>query len=229
MADLSKELIRTAPQFVWGLVAILLLSAVLSLFFLCAVGDLIPGKWYIVPTGNTVSGYLYVDVSVSYIGALAVAVLLMGILQSLSKDDALTPIRKKITGEWTIFLNEQRMQAPAVFSIERKYKKLALQIRWPATEKYEAFDTDIYDIAINPRIDPNTLMYYSALTLIRKNDKETEMRQFFTKLSILRNGNDVMMSGAWYDIGPNADGPPGGSIRFERKSSRKPSDDITPS
>lgn len=227
MLDLVGTIIKRAPRHVWSVLLIVIASSLLASAILVGVGAY-DWRYFLGKSehliDNPVSGYIQYDVIVALLIALFLVSAIYWMVIEKSKEDELTPLRKRLVGKWWLEASNYKGKEAVEFQIDDEYKKLILIIDWPAGEKHEAFRKTVYDISLNPRIQPNTLMYFVALELVERAAADggtpgaVTHRQFFVKVDLNRKDNSINdLSGTWYELTSVTDDQPrSGSIRFTR-------------
>jgi hypothetical protein len=233
MTSMSVEDVRkvlgTEPARFWRFLLLVIVSLALTLLILVVAGSIVvtlgrdwfPNLW--VMEIQPLTGSLLANAVLSFLASavlLGILYLLFQIIGYQERDpleDALSPLRKALVGEWDIVAYQSRrrdneidnvalpLAPPAKIDIESILRKLNMRLTWPSFvapdgHRFEGEPETVYGISINLFSSPPNVSIYHEFK--DKNDSDAD-RRIFALLTMKRGADPKTISeleGEWYDL-----------------------------
>jgi hypothetical protein len=227
MADLGSVIVTRTPRPLWLAAGAVVLGFVMAAAFLLITKTVI-FKWSTYELDPGPGHPFGMSTEAAYAGAFAIGLVIASLLiwaavklVDEEGDDALTPLRKRLCGDWNVSATTAdgapEWHGVASFFIEPDLRKLAISMKLPQTEEHHGLDLQILDISLNPRVQPYTLNYYVQFELATLGSQTTKSRQdhqyIFVTTKYQFSQNTELLQGSWYELS----GLTTGMIKFERR------------
>lgn len=164
------------------------------------------------------------DIAIVHAVGLSVVLLITRLLLKWSDEDRFSPLRKKLVGKWSVAAvyrdktgNNQRYVSTATISLDR-IQKLCIALELNRDDHFSETTIEVHDIALNPRRNPSTLVYYAPVSRLRLSDNVTVTTRYFVMLEVMQSNGSIpaRMQGTWHELTGAHDVPKAGNITFDR-------------
>jgi hypothetical protein len=118
------------------------------------------------------------------------------------KEDALTPLRKSLLGDWRVDAGRAKAEwwpDNVRFSIEPAFRKLMLEMKTKGTSSHESNVVNVYDVALKAG-QPLALSIYARFTLHELETTKAETVRLFMRLTQVHLDDESFLKGTWYDL-----------------------------
>jgi hypothetical protein len=219
--DVAKIIVEVTPKPVWIAVGDIVCGIVLAVIFLAITDGItlsLKQPYFALPNANIYGLPAYAACALVLLASLAVAFVITYVLVKAFDeryDDALTPLRKSLLGEWrlkaTTSNGSPAWTGRARFVID-DLKKLRIELTLPESDLYRGLPVNVVDISLNPRAEPMTITYFCSMRFVRRQDNGIDIREFFVRMERKRIDNLEELNGSWHELTNSGTG----AISFER-------------